>query len=87
MNTFQSDLLDKAYEIDLDGFCKQHGFAKWFLTSAKLNTGINEAAGFYDLIHINLRLKKDYLVNSMLRNYKMNEKLIEKDIHKVEFIF
>jgi len=36
------DLTDKT--IDLDEFCKKHGFEKWFLTSAKEDIGINEAS-------------------------------------------
>jgi len=42
----KGDLADKNYEINLDNFCKEHGFKKWFLTSAKENFGINEATDF-----------------------------------------
>jgi len=39
------DLLsDKS--IDLDDFCKTHGFEKWFLTSAKEDIGINDASRY-----------------------------------------
>eukprot|EP01114_Cavostelium_apophysatum_P004817 TRINITY_DN1520_c0_g1_i1.p1 TRINITY_DN1520_c0_g1~~TRINITY_DN1520_c0_g1_i1.p1 ORF type:complete len:297 (+),score=76.99 TRINITY_DN1520_c0_g1_i1:229-1119(+) len=36
------DLIDK--KVDLDQFCETHGFQKWFLTSAKDDIGINDAA-------------------------------------------
>jgi len=38
------DLTDKT--IDLDEFCKTHGFEKWFLTSAKEDIGISDASRY-----------------------------------------
>jgi len=41
------DLLPSGKFIaDLDKFCKQYGFSKWFLTSAKENIQIEDAASF-----------------------------------------
>jgi len=37
---------DLSTNVDLDQFCKDYGFVKWFLTSAKEDIGIKEAATF-----------------------------------------
>jgi Ras-related protein Rab-32 len=60
--------------LNLDDFCKQHGFEKWFLTSAKEGIGIDEAARFLVqtildndeimAIHINKEYQKGLNVTS-----------------------
>jgi len=54
------DLTDK--QINLEDFCKQHGFEKCFLTSAKEDIGINEAAQF--LVQTILDNDENYLQKS-----------------------
>jgi len=66
----KSDLLTKNIEIDLDEFCRKYGFKKWFLTSAKENIGITEAA--------------DYLVNLMMEGDNVHIKPSVKDINKLK---
>jgi len=55
------DLLQgaKYQNVDLDKFCKEHGFAKWFFTSAKENIQIGEAANF--LVETILGVDEDFM--------------------------
>jgi len=39
-------LESKTPPQDLEAFCKENGFVKWFLTSARDDIGMNEAGNF-----------------------------------------
>jgi len=59
------DLLspEKLTEINLDRFCKENGFTNWFLTSAKENIKIEEAANF--LVETILNSDEDFLKSNV----------------------
>ena len=50
----------------LDSFCKENGFASWFKTSAKENTGLEEAA--MALVHKILEIKDSLMLEEAEQN-------------------
>ncbi|RUS26242.1 hypothetical protein BC938DRAFT_471031 [Jimgerdemannia flammicorona] len=60
----KSDLLQDGHQqppnpAEMDKFCEEHGFARWFETSAKDNSNIDEAARY--LVQSILEIEEDYL--------------------------